>query len=293
MYFTHLPQRGLIRVSGPDRLPFLQGLVSNDVLSLAKKGIVYAALLSPQGKFLHDFFLIDEGDTLLIDGEKVRLADLLRRLTLYRLHANVAFEPLSDEFSIVTLWDIPAATTLPAPPSSTLVNTDPRLTALGWRASGNIVTIRNWCTANGMQETTPDAYDKLRLELGVPDGSRDLTIDKSLILPFGFEPLHGVDFVKGCYVGQEVTARSKHLGQQRKHLYTIRLISGTLPLSGTAIMHTDKNVGTLCSHSDGRGLALIATEASTDNSDTFTCGDATIAATLPEWAQSQYRRNSN
>ena len=279
MQFALLPYRGLIHLSGEDHLSFLQGLISNDVMKLAAQKIMYAALLSPQGKFLHDFFLVDTGDAVLIDCEKERMNDLVKRLSLYKLRSKVAIETLPDPQGVVALWDGDAvAHALP----------DPRLPELGWRAYGDSSAIVARCREQNFSQATPEEYDHMRLKVGVPDGSRDLVIDKSTLLPFGFEPLHGVDFSKGCYIGQEVTARTKHIGQTRKYLHKVKVRSGALPQPGTAITLGELSIGNLCSHADGIGLAMLnldAVEKSAGTNADLRCGDAIIDAKLPVWAK--------
>jgi folate-binding protein YgfZ len=153
---------------------------------------------------------------------------------------------------------------------------------------GNVAEIVSWCETSGMTRVSADDYDRMRLELGVPDGSRDLIVDKSTILPFGFEQLHGVDFHKGCYVGQEVTARTKHIGQVRKMLYKVRAQNGTLPASGTAIMVGAETAGALCSHAGDIGLALMTLElmekAKAAHGE-FRAGDVPVTIESPKWAQ--------
>lgn len=290
LHSTHLPHRGLLRVSGAERFAFLHGIVSNNVLRLADAdiaptaAIVYAALLSPQGKFLHDLFIMRVEESLWIDCERERLPDLLRRLTLYRLQSKVTLEALPQDYAVHAVWGGEVNLSIPEPAYGFA---DPRLPALGWRLVGNPADIQVWCAAHNVSETSPQTYDQLRLSLGVPDGSRDLTIDKSTIIPFGFEPLHGVDFAKGCYVGQEVTARSKHLGQHKKYLHQIQLISGEFPAFGTAIMAGEEAIGTLCSQHGTYGLAQLqvaAAQRAQAANQPLTCGAARVSASLPAWA---------
>ena len=279
MQFALLPHRGLIRLSGEDNLSFLQGLVSNDVTRLPKAGIVYAALLSPQGKFLHDFFLMEDDGSVLLDCEKDRLPDLLKRLNMYRLRSKVTLEVLPDSIGVVALWKGTAK-----PAVKFKIFSDPRLQELGYRAVGDTAAIISEYHHEGMMLSDANAYDRMRLELGVPDGSRDLVVDKSTLLPFGFEQLHGVDFSKGCYVGQEVTARMKHIGQARKCVHKVTAISGALPAPGTAITLGETPAGTLCSHAGDIGLALMSLDVMAKAQDPhFHCGNATVHIKLPAW----------
>ncbi len=275
MYYTHLPQRGLLSFSGEDTVSFLQGLVSNDVTKLP----CYAALLSPQGKYLHDFFLSGDGQRVLLDGEKHRLDDLYKRLSLYKLRSKVAIERLPESQGVVAVWG----------GESAQLARDPRLPELGFRITGDVALNASWCAQQGWQSVTPDDYDRHRLRLGAPDGSRDLIVDKTLLLESGFEPLHGVDFQKGCYVGQEVTARSKYRGQVRKALYTVHAQNGELPEAGTPILAGDVTVGEVRSHAGELGLAFIREEEyqrAQESGVALTAGGVGVTAALPVWASS-------
>lgn len=256
MFFTALPQRGLLSFSGADAESFLQGLVSNDLYKLKGGAGLYAALLTPQGKFLHDFFIARRGDTILIDCDQSRLTDLVQRLTLYKLRSQVTITQLSDE-GVVAVWGTNSALSTQ---HSALIFPDPRLPALGYRFIGEKDALAAWCKGQGWQEKTPGDYDALRLEFGVPDGAQDMKVDKSFLLECGFEDLHGVDFAKGCYVGQEVTARTKYRGQVRKFFYQVRA-EKTLPPPGTPVTLDGVEVGQLRSHAGQVGLAILRIEA--------------------------------
>jgi len=260
-----LPNRAFLRISGDDAVPFLQGLVSNDVTKLAQQGILYAALLSPQGKFLHDFFLIAHDGAILIDCEKSRRDDLVKRLSLYKLRSKVIIEPVA--MTVAAIWDEEIKT-------SGDIFQDPRLPPLGYRIIGETI-----------QREYPapfDAYEKLRLSLGVPDGSRDMIPDKTLLLECGFEALHGVDFNKGCYVGQEVTARSKFRAQLRKSLYKITG-DAPLPPSGTEITAAGTPIGECRSASGTIGLAILRMEEVEKFPGDLRTGGVAIKASLPDW----------
>lgn len=223
--------RAVIRVTGPDRREFLQGLVTNDLRRLSQ-GPVYAALLSPQGKYLSDFLLVAESDAILIDV-KADLADaLLRRLSMYRLRAKVALE----RTALHVLRGLG-----PAPAGAV---TDPRHPALGWRAY-----------AEGPGTAPAIDWDAIRVEHAIPETGVELIPDETFILEAGFERLNGVDFRKGCYVGQEVTARMKHKTELRKGLARV-LVEGAAPV-GTEVVAGEKPAGTLYTQSGGAGLAHL------------------------------------
>ncbi|WP_435259280.1 YgfZ/GcvT domain-containing protein [Thioclava sp. FR2] len=222
-------------VNGEDRFKFLQGLISNDVLPLQKApGIFWAALLTPQGKYLADFFVIrPEGrDELLIDIAEPLAADTFRRLTMYRLRAAVQITPT----------DIAVSRGLGAAPAGTFA--DPRSPALGWRGYG-----RKELDGEPMVD-----WDDLRVTHTIPESGIELIPNETYLLEAGFERLHGVDFRKGCYVGQEVTARMKHKTELRKGLVTLG-IEGSAPI-GTAILTADgKEAGRLYTQANGKALA--------------------------------------
>jgi hypothetical protein len=226
--------RTIWRVSGADRVRFLQGLVSNDVLPLDRApGIVWAALLTPQGKYLADFFLVRrEGeDDLLIDIATPLAEGVLKRLTLYRLRADVAIAP----------EPMPVARGLGEAPPGALP--DPRHPALGWRAYG-------------VEGGAPGIdWDAIRVAHCIPETGVELIPDETYILEAGFERLHGVDFRKGCYVGQEVTARMKHKTELRKGLAVVEIAGEAAP--GTPILAEGREAGWLGTRSGDRAIAYL------------------------------------
>ena len=228
--FTLLPERGILAVSGPDRRSFLQGLVSNDVEKLAAGRAVYAALLTPQGKYLHDFIMVEQGEAIWLDAEAARLADLRRRLSMYRLRAKVEIAE-RPELGVAAVFGDGALPALGLPDEPGAVRpfgrtgsslVDPRLAELGARVIADRLRLAR-LAETGLTEADFAAYDRHRLALGVPDGSRDLVPEKSILLESGFDELNGVDWQKGCYVGQELTARTKYRGLIKKRLFPVRI----------------------------------------------------------------------
>jgi folate-binding protein YgfZ len=222
--------RRLVTLTGADALTFLQGLVSNDVRRLDQPGIVYAALLTPQGKYLADFFVVNTGKALLLDLPEGLADTTLRRLSMYRLRADVQMAPAALAVTRGT----------GAPPEGALP--DPRHPALGWRHYGA-----------PLPEIDVD-WDALRVEHMIPETGIELIPDETFILEAGFEALNGVDFRKGCYVGQEVTARMKHKTELRKGLTRLR-IEGAAPVGTPILMKDGREAGTLYTQSGGRALA--------------------------------------
>ncbi len=228
-----LDDRSVLAITGADRIGFLQGLVTND-LNRLKDGLVYAALLTPQGKYIADFFLAERGEAVLLDVKADLAPVLMQRLTLYKLRADITIAP-----SGLSVWR-----GLAAPPEGALP--DPRHPALGWRLYGD--------TPLPGEEATID-WDALRVRHIVPEAGTELTGD-SFILEYGFERLNGVDFRKGCYVGQEVTARMKHKTELRKGLVQVR-IDGPATDPGTPILTDGKPAGTLGTRAGDLALAYL------------------------------------
>jgi folate-binding protein YgfZ len=281
-------RRGVIAVAGEDRQAFLQGLVSNDVRRVSAERAVYAALLTPQGRYLHDFFIAAIGDTLYLDCEAERRDDLRKRLSLYRLRSKVTLADATESHAVVLMFgdDVPAKLGLPAEPGRAaaleggLAYVDPRLPELGARA----ILPRDRTAALparfGLAAGTADDYDRLRLSLGVPDGSRDLPVEKAILLENGFDELGGIDWEKGCYMGQELTARTRYRGLVRKRLLPVA-IDGPLPAPGTPLMLGDKEAGEMRSGRDGLGLALLRLEYL--DSGPLVAGDSRVTPRMPGW----------
>lgn len=204
-FFVTLKNRGLIHVEGDDRHDFLQGLITNDINKLEAGKILYACLLTPQGKFLHDFFIHDTGDAFLLDCEGgARAADLFRRLNMYRLRADVQISA-EENMPVYAVFGTPIGTA------------DPRDPEMGNRSFEK----------PDLEEKPFENWDHHRIELTIPDGSRDLIPEKSTMDEGKMDQLSAIDYDKGCYVGQELTARMHYRGLGKKHLQTVNL--DTLP----------------------------------------------------------------
>lgn len=287
-----LADRGLIAVAGADACDFLQGIVTNDMDTVSDSRAVYAALLTPQGKYLHDFFVFRIGGVLYLDCEAARRDDLMRRLAIYRLRADIAIEDASDGFAVYALfgadmWD--AAGIAPregaaAPFGGGAAYADPRTTALGARAAVPSDRAVQVLAEAGFAEADHATYDRLRIGLGVPDGSRDMEPAKSLPLEYGLGDLNGVDFDKGCFIGQEVTARMKRRGLVRKRLLPID-IDGAPPAPGATVQRGDHEAGVIRAILDGAGLALLRLDRIAPEGPGLTAGGARITPHKPDWAE--------
>jgi tRNA-modifying protein YgfZ len=263
-----LPRRSVLAVSGEDRVAFLQGLVSNDVAKAAPRSAVWAALLTPQGKWLADFFILSDGERLLLDCECAQVTMLQQRLSRYRLRSRVA---LSDPgLSVYAAWG--GAPELTGPESAVIIAPDPRLPDAGWRVLSETPIPTN---------ATDEDWDLHRLNLGLPDGSRDMEPEKSVLLEAGFDELNGVSWSKGCYMGQELTARTKYRGLVKRRLVPVR-IEGAVPVPGAPITRDGREVGTMRSANGQHGMALLRLEAL---EGTLTSGEASVTALVPSWTR--------
>ena len=222
--------RMVLKIGGADRAGFLQGLVTRDIQA-PEDGLVYSALLTPQGKYLADFFLLNRGDDILLDVKSEIAPALAQRLAMYRLRANVSIE---DSGLGVTRG-------LGLPPQGAWA--DPRHAALGWRGYG-------------LEGNAPSIdWDAIRVAHCIPETGLELIPNETFILEAGFEALGGVDHRKGCYVGQEVTARMKHKTELRKGLVTVDL-SGDAPF-GTEIFAGERPVGKLLTRAGDKAIAYL------------------------------------
>jgi folate-binding protein YgfZ len=287
--FIHLLDRRVLRISGAEARIFLQGLVSNDMMRVSENCAVYAALLTPQGKYLHDFFILEFNNNFYLDCEANRIDDLFKRFKMFKLRSDIELEIVKN-MEVTAFFGDYVYDNLPVKSLegsamqwlNGMLFTDPRLNSAGARA---ILPENSLKLSNLDFDLTPstfEEYDTQRITLGLPDGSRDLVIDKSILLESGFEELNGVDFDKGCYVGQELTARTKHRGLIKKRLIPVKF-DGTPPESGTEIRKGDKIVGEVRSISGSSALALLRLEA-LDNPGQFNAGDTTLTLHKTEWA---------
>jgi len=263
---AHLPDRGVIAVEGPDRVAFLQGLVSNDVELAAPGHAVWAAFLTPQGKWLADFFILADGERLLLDAERALAPMLVQKLSRFRLRSKVTLAEVPWHAHVA--WD-----GVPEVPAGAVAAPDPRLPDAGWRI-----------LAPAPLPTNADAvaWDMHRLGLGLPDGSRDLETDKTALLEAGFDELSGVSWSKGCYMGQELTARTKYRGLIKRRLVRVA-VDGALPPPGTPVLRGDGvEVGTLRSGQGAIALATLRVDALAEN---LAAGGARITALPADWMQ--------
>ena len=279
--FSLSPHRSVIAIGGPDRVEFLQGLISNDTTKVAPGRAIWAALLTPQGRFLNDMFVADGGDgTLLLETERERAAALAKKLSLYRLRSKVTVEDRGKSLEVAVAYGPDATTTLPID-GAIAAFVDPRLGELGIRVIAPAGTAATLLQSHGFSAAPLQSYDELRLTLGVPDGSRDLVVDKALLLENGFDELNGVDWQKGCYMGQELTARTKYRALIRKRLFPVK-VEGALPEPGAPVHLGDQEVGELRSGVGDRALAMLRVDAARSG-QALSAGDTRLVPEIPGW----------
>jgi hypothetical protein len=257
-----LSDRAVLSVSGPESKSFLQGLITNDVGSLAPRKPLYGALLTPQGKILFDFLLAEENGAILLDCTAESAGALLKRLTMYRLRAKVELALRSE---LAVLWSAE---------DDTEGCTDPRLPGLGRRRIG----------APAASDASSE-YRTHRLALGVPEAA-DFGSDRMFALDAGLEELHGVSFDKGCYIGQELTARMKHRGTARKRLLMVGTVDGTELPAGGEVRAGNIALGDITSVYGPRGFALIRLDRLAEAGDApLQVGAVAVELFKPSWLE--------
>ncbi len=277
---AHLSDRGVVKVSGEDARRFLDGLLTCDMDRVAPSAPRFGALLTPQGKILFDFIIFEApaeiGGGFFLDCLKVFAPDLVKRLTFYKLRAKVAIEDLSEALAVVAGWG-----ETPKPQDEIgLVAADPRLARLGWRA---IVAKED---AAGFAQARLDAYHAHRIALGVPEGGKDFLFNTAFPHEALMDQLHGVDFDKGCYVGQEVVSRMQHRGTARTRLVPVNYEGGFAAEPGTEVTAGDRSIGTVGTGANGRGLVMIRLDRAADAlaaGETIRAGGIPVSFEKPDW----------
>lgn len=246
-FYTSL-KRGLLNITGTDRHQFLQNIITNDLNLLKTQGSLYACLLTPQGKFLHDFFITEENNALFVDCEPgTRTEDLAKRLKMYALRADIKIDADPENETFLTIGHAHG-------------HSDPRHISLGYRARSKPKNIKN---------VVFDIWDTIRIINAVPDGSRDMIPEKSTLMESRIDKLNGISFHKGCYVGQELTARMYYRGLAKKHLHAIcaeQWELEKLPEFGETLILNDRKAGEMRSKNatGTHGIALLKNDVIVD-----------------------------
>jgi hypothetical protein len=277
-----LPDRGVVKVSGDDARKFLHGLVTADMLSLTPGTARFCALLTPQGKIIADFFVAEapsaDGGGFFLDVPRALDTTLFDKLNLYKLRAKVLIEDLSEILGVLAVWDgTPAA-------KYGLSYADPRLPALGARLMIPPHRAADAAREIGTSLVAAEDYEAHRIGLGVPRGGIDFAYGDAFPHEADMDQLGGVDFAKGCYVGQEVVSRIEHRGIARTRAVPIRYDGGA-PENGVAITAGERQVGTMGSAARGRGIALLRLDRVAEATEPLTAGGVPIHLVKPDWAR--------
>ncbi|MGZ5863327.1 MAG: CAF17-like 4Fe-4S cluster assembly/insertion protein YgfZ [Methyloceanibacter sp.] len=273
-----LADRTALRVRGPDAARLLQGLITNDIAKARDGAAIHAGLLTPQGKILFDFFVVPGEEGFLLEVAAGQAADLMKRIVFYKLRAQA--EVTEAPYSVSAVWgERPAAL-----PEGAILYADPRLPTLGYRV---LLPAAATLAALGCADASEAAYHSLRIRLGVPQGGLDYAYGDAFPHEALFDQLHGVDFKKGCYVGQEVVSRMEHRGTARKRVVPVEG-TAALPSPGTSIEAGATALGNLGSVSGSHGLALMRLDRAEEALKAgipLRAGEVTVTLDRPAWAR--------
>ncbi|WP_420561116.1 YgfZ/GcvT domain-containing protein [Tepidicaulis sp.] len=286
-----LPERGILRISGPDAHSFLQGLLTQNMDLVSEDCAVYTLMQTPQGKFLFDLFLIKDGDGYLADCEAARAKEILKRLFFYKLRAKVELADQSGNDAVAVLLD-EGHESAPGAAEDGLCGVtyvDPRLPALGKRVILPRETAELCLRDGGYELTGADAYHEKRMALGVPEAGFELLPEKTFPLEANLDSLHAFDFKKGCFVGQEVASRTKRRGQVRKRILPAE-IQGEDLAPGEAVTREGRTVGEVLSVLGSHALIQIKTAQAAGK---LQAGDSVLHIHLPDWADFTLETSGN
>jgi hypothetical protein len=278
-----LPDRGVVKVSGDDARHFLNGLLTADILKVAPDTPRFAALLTPQGKIMFDMIVAEaavaDGGGFFLDVPEALADPCVGRLNFYKLRAKVTIENLSETLAVMAVWDSDAVT------EYGLCYPDPRLSALGWRIMLPPHLTAETAADLGAALVPAEEFEAHRIALGVPRGGLDFGYGDAFPHEADMDQLNGVDFAKGCFVGQEVVSRMEHRGSVRTRIVPVAY-DGFAPDPGAAVTAAAKPVGTFGSAADGRALALLRLDRAADAlaaSEPLVAGAVTLRLVKPDW----------
>src|SRR5215471_6937827 len=280
-----LPDRGVVKVAGADARGFLNGLLTTDIGKVSPEHAAFAALLTPQGKIIVDCIVAEasaeDGGGFFLDCPRALALTLVQKLNFYKLRAKVVVEDLSETLGVLAVWEGVGST------EYGLCYADPRLAALGLRVMIPPHLAKDTAADLGAELVDAKLYDAHRIALGVPRGGLDFTYGDAFPHETDMDQLNGVDFAKGCYVGQEVVSRIEHRGSARTRVVPVAY-EGFAPDAGAPVMAAEKSVGTLGSTLDGRGLALLRLDRAEEAIETgspLVAGDVTLRLIKPDWVR--------
>jgi folate-binding protein YgfZ len=279
--YIPLKNRSVIQISGAESQKFLQGLISNDINKVSEENAIYSLMLTPQGKFLYDFFICQREGLLLIDCNREKLPEIIKKLSMYKLRSDVKIEDMSQKYEVVSIigdkiFEIISQNAGQAKQSGGgVLYIDPRSKKMCGRA---IIEINNYSQFLEGLDFTQDSfseYEVIRINACIPEGNVDLLPDKSFPHDFAMDSLNAIDYKKGCYVGQEVTARVHYKGTGRKKLFVVESASEcSLPEFNSDITSGDEKIGVLLSSINNIGLATLIMESVEKNN--FNCNVSDI-----------------
>src|SRR6266436_8963957 len=278
-----LPDRGVVKVAGDDARKFLNGLVTSDIAKVTPEAASFAALLTPQGKIIVDFILAEappaDGGGFFLDCPRALAPTLLQRLNFYKLRAQVIVEDLSKTLGVLAVFDGSAVT------DYGLCYRDPRLASLGLRCMLPPHLAADAAADLGAELVDAPAYEAHRIALGVPRGGLDFIYGDAFPHEADMDQFGGVDFDKGCFVGQEVVSRMEHRGNVRTRIVPVAY-EGFAPDAGAAVTAAEKQVGTFGSSAGGRALAMLRLDRAEDAlaaSHVLTAGAVTLRLVKLDW----------
>jgi len=293
-----LPDRGVVKLTGDETRALLDRLVTSDIDTLQPGDARFAALLTPQGKILFDFIVVEappeDGGGFFLDCPRALAADLAKRLVFYRLRAKVAIEDMSDRLAVMAAW--PSATSDGGTPNTrkytdeALCYPDPRLPALGMRMILPPASAAAAAADLGATLSEVDAYERHRIALGIPRGGEDFIYGSAYPHETDMDQLGGVDFTKGCFVGQEVVSRMQHRSTARSRIVPVAYADAA-PMGGLPVTAGEKTVGTIGSTAAGRGLALLRLDRVGDAMEKnlpLVAGGIELTLRKPDWARFRF-----
>ncbi|MGE0750803.1 MAG: folate-binding protein YgfZ [Variibacter sp.] len=285
MRIALLSDRGVVKVAGETARDFLNGLVTSDMTKVAPDAPRFAALLTPQGKIIADFIVVEaseeDGGGFFLDCPRALAHTLFTRLTMYKLRAKIAIEDLSDSLSVLAIWDGSGET------EYGLVYPDPRLPALGHRAIVPADHAKDAAAEFGAPLGDLETYEAHRIALAVPRGGADFAYNDVFPHEADMDQLGGVDFDKGCYVGQEVVSRMQHRGTARTRIVAVTF-ADFAPECGVPVLSGEKTIGIMGSAIRGRGIAKLRIDRVADGIEAgapLTAGGVPITPVKPGWAR--------
>ena len=280
MPIAYLADRGVVRVAGEEAETFLDGLLTCDLDRISPGRPRYGGLLTPQGKILFDFIVFsasDAGGGYLLDCPKAQAPDLAKRFGFYKLRAKVTVADVSGTLGVIAGW---GDSSKPGADVAS-IGWDPRLPALGWRRIAMATKAVEIATSG------PETYQAHRIALGVPEGGKDFAPNDAFPHEALMDQLHGVDFDKGCYVGQEVVSRMRHRGTVRTRIVPLVYLDGPAAAPGSNVAASERVIGKTGSSADRRGLAMVRLDRAADAvaaGEVIRAGGLPVRIEKPDWA---------